>query len=107
MCIPNILWINITTLERPQLEYASTVFSPHTAADISKLEAVQRRSACCATGDCQRTSSVTQMIKDLNCRTLEQRRADSRCSNNQSFYFHYYVVFYCHNSMSLYYHLSN
>ena len=33
-----------TTLVRPQLEYASTVWSPHTATDITKLEAVQRRS---------------------------------------------------------------
>ena len=28
--------------------------------------------------DYQRTSSVTQLIKDLNWRTLEQRRIDSR-----------------------------
>ena len=32
-----------TTLVRPQLEYASTEWSPHTATDITKLEAVQRR----------------------------------------------------------------
>ena len=61
-----------------QLEYASRVWSPHTAIDITKLEAVQRRSACWATRDYQRTSSVTQMIKNLNWRTLEQRRIDSR-----------------------------
>ena len=46
--------------------------------DITKLGAVQRRSARCATRDYQRTSSVTQMIKDLNWRSLEQRRIDSR-----------------------------
>ena len=67
-----------TTLVRPQLEYASTVWSPHTATDITKLEAVQRRSARLATRDYQRTSSVTQMIKDLNWHTLEQPRIDSR-----------------------------
>ena len=67
-----------TTLVRPQMEYASTVWSPHTATDITKLETVQRRSARWATRDYQRTSSVTQMIKDLNWRTLEQRRIDSR-----------------------------
>ena len=43
-----------------------------------KLEAVQRRSARWATRDYQRTFSVTQMIKDLNWRILEQRRIDSR-----------------------------
>ena len=63
---------------RPQLEYASTVWSPHTATDITKLEAVQRRSAGGAIRDYQRTSSVTQMIKDLNWCTLPQRRIDSR-----------------------------
>ena len=63
---------------RPQLVYASTVWSPHTATDITKLEAVQRRSARWATRDYHRTSSVTQMIKDLNWRTLGQRRIDSR-----------------------------
>ena len=67
-----------TTLVRPQLEYASTLWSPHTAIDITKLEAVQRRSARWATRDYQRTSSVTQMINDLNWHTLEQRRVDSR-----------------------------
>ena len=45
---------------------STTVWSPHTATDITKLEAVQRRSARLATRDYQRTSSVTQMIKDLN-----------------------------------------
>ena len=63
---------------RPQLEYASTVWSPHTATVITKLEALQHRSARWATRDYQRTSSVSQMIKDLNRRTLEQRRIDSR-----------------------------
>ena len=65
------------TLVQPQLEYASTVWSPHTATDITKLEAVQRRSAC-STRHYQRTSSVTQMITDLNWCSLEQRRIDSR-----------------------------
>ena len=67
-----------TTLVHPQLEYASTVWSLHTATDITKLEAVQRRLACWVTRDYQRTSCVMQMIKDLNRRTFEQQRIDSR-----------------------------
>ena len=63
---------------RPQLEYASTVWSPHTATDITKLEAEQGRSARWATHDYQHTSSVTQMIKELNWHALEQRCIDSR-----------------------------
>ena len=66
------------TLVRPQLEYALTVWSPHTATNIAKVEAVQHRAARWATRDYQRTSSVTQMLKELNWRTLEQRRIDSR-----------------------------
>ena len=54
------------------------MWSPHTATDITKLEALQRRSARWAIRDYRRTFSVAQMIKDLNWRTLEQRRIDSR-----------------------------
>ena len=69
----NLTSIAYTTLNRPQLEYASTVLSStDTATDITKLEAVQHRAACWATRDFQHTSSVTQMIKDFKWRTLEQ-----------------------------------
>ena len=66
------------TLVRPQLEYASTVWSPHTDLDINKLESVQRRAARWETRDYQYTSSVSSMLQDLNWRTLDQRRIDSR-----------------------------
>ena len=65
-----------TTLVRPQLEYASAEWSPHTTTDITKLEGSNRDYQ--GTRDYQRTFSVTQMIKDLNWRTLKQRRIDSR-----------------------------
>ena len=39
------------TLIRSQLEYASTVWSPHSTTDIYKLESVQRRAARWATRD--------------------------------------------------------
>ena len=66
------------TLVRPQLEYASTVWSPHTATDIQKTESVQRRAARWATRDYRYTSSVTSMLNDLNWRPLDQRRIDCR-----------------------------
>ena len=50
----------------------------HQSLENRRSEAVQHRSARWATRDYQRTSSVTQMIKVLNWRTLEQRRIDSR-----------------------------
>ena len=55
------------TLVRPQLEYASTVWYPHTTTDMNIVEAVQRRAARWATRDYRYTSSVTAMLKDLNC----------------------------------------
>ena len=66
------------TLVRPQSEYASTVWSPHTATDIQKVEAVQRRAARCVYRDYSYTSSITAMMKDLNWHPLDKRRIDSR-----------------------------
>ena len=51
---------------------------PHTDLDINKLESVQRRAARWVTRDYQYTSSVSSMLQDLNWRTLDQRRIDSR-----------------------------
>ena len=65
------------TLVMPQLECASTVWSPHTATDIQKVEAVQRRAARWVYRECSYTSSVTAMLKDLNWRPLDPRRINS------------------------------
>ena len=54
------------TVVRPQLEYASTAWYPHTTTDINKLEIVQRRAAMWATRNYRYTSSVTAMLKNLN-----------------------------------------
>ena len=53
------------TLVRPLLEYASTVWSPHTATDIQKIESVQRRAAIWAIRDYRYPSSVTSMQAPL------------------------------------------
>ena len=66
------------TLVRPQLEYGSTVWYPHTTIDINKVEAVQRRAARWASRYYRYTSSGTAMLKDLNWPPLDQRRIDSR-----------------------------
>ena len=68
------------TLVRPQLEYASTVWSPHTTTNIYKLESVQRRAARWATRYYRYTSSVISMLQDLNWRTLDHSfsRIDSQ-----------------------------
>ena len=66
------------TLVRPQLEYASEVWSPHTQTAIDQIEAVQRRAARWIKSDYFRTSSVTRMLVDLNLRRLDLRRIDAR-----------------------------
>ena len=66
------------TLVFPQLEYASTLWSPYTDQDINKLKTVQRRAARWVSRDYRYTSSVSAMLRVLNWRTLDQRRIDSR-----------------------------
>ena len=68
------------TLVRPQLEYCSSVWSPHTETAINQVEAVQRRAARWTKHDYGRTSSVTDMLQSLQWRRLDQRRIDSRLS---------------------------
>ena len=65
-------------LMRPQLEYTSSVWSPHSDQDINKIESAQRRAARWATHDYRSTSSVTEMLRNLDWRPLDQRRIDNR-----------------------------
>ena len=66
------------TIVRPQVEYASSVWSPHTKKDINKIEMVQRRAIRWTQNSYSSYASVTQMQNQLGLRTLEQRRADAR-----------------------------
>jgi len=66
------------SLVRPTLEYAASVWDPHLAKDINKLENIQRRSARFVKGDYRTTSSVTQMLQELDWQDLQSRRRDLR-----------------------------
>ena len=66
------------TLVRPQLEYCSAIWSPHTHTCISQIEMVQRRAARWIKNDYRRTSSVSDMLSSLKLRRLELRRIDQR-----------------------------
>ena len=66
------------TFVRPILEYACTVWDPHTQDNINKLEAVQRRAARFVVNRYHNTSSVTDMIKQLQWPTLQHRRKVAR-----------------------------
>ena len=63
---------------RLQLEYAASVWDPHTVTHINQIERAQRKAARWVKSDFRRTSSVTTMLNTLGWRNLAQRRADSR-----------------------------
>ena len=56
------------------MEYAATVWDPHTTENIKKVEAVQRRAARFVTGEYRYTSSITAMAESLSWETLQQRK---------------------------------
>jgi hypothetical protein len=66
------------TLVRPTVEYACTVWDPHTLTAATQLEKVQRRAARWVMCDYRRESSVTKMLQTLNWRLLALRRVDTR-----------------------------
>ena len=61
-------------LIRPKLEYAASVWDPHTQADIKTLEKVQRRAARWVTSRYRQTSCVDSILTDLDWPTLQNRR---------------------------------
>ena len=70
-----------TALVRPCLEYASSVWDPYTDAHIQKLESVQRRAARWVVSRYRQTSSVSDMLQDLNWPSLQSRRRQARPVN--------------------------
>ena len=67
-----------TMLARPKLEYASPVWDPYKIEHINNLERVQRRAARIVSNRHRNTSSVGEMLADLDWQTLEKRRKDAR-----------------------------
>ena len=90
------------TLVSPQMEYTSIIWDPHTARHTHSLEMAQRRAAMFETGDFHRSSSVNNMLNELQCPTLQEKGAeiDHDVPNSQQFCCHTYSVPYsqCDNS---------
>jgi len=82
------------TFVRPQLEYASSVWAPHTQSNIDRIEAVQRRAARSTVNDWSRPTnqpalisapprtvvkgSASSILEYLGWESLEERRLRSR-----------------------------
>lgn len=62
------------TFVRPQLEYASSIWSPHQKYLIQKLEAIQNRACRFITRNYNNLSSVTQLKLELSLHPLTTRR---------------------------------
>ena len=64
--------------ESPSLEYACTVWDPHTATDTTKLDKIQRRAARWVLNRHRNTSSVGEMLDQLQWPKLSDRRQKAR-----------------------------
>ena len=65
-------------LVSPNFEYCFTVWSPHTKTGQDKVEMVQRRAARSVTSRYRNTSSVTDMLEELEWESLKSRRVKAR-----------------------------
>ena len=79
-CTTEVRKATYTTMVRPVLEYASSVWDPHLKEDIERLEKVQKRAARYTFNNYfERTpGTVTNMLQQLKWNSLEQRRRHSR-----------------------------
>ena len=66
------------TFVRPQLEYAATVWDPHTDINIAKLERAQRRAARFVRNDYNYTSSATEMMRAIEWESFQQHRHQAK-----------------------------
>ena len=79
-CRSDIKATAYSTMVRPTLEYASTVWDPYHQTHIQSLEGVQRRAARFVKGNFYDRSPgcVTSMLRDLEWEPLATRRRNSR-----------------------------
>ena len=79
-CTPRTKAATYTTMVRPSLDYASSVWDPHLEKDKTPLEKVQRQAARYVNNNyTDRTPGiVTSMLEALNWETLEKRRTLQR-----------------------------
>lgn len=67
-----------TTFVRPVLEYANTVWFPHSLISITKLESVQRKAIRFVYNKYKRTDSPTNLLASSGVGTLSTRAKQAR-----------------------------
>ena len=73
-CSKNIKLQAYQALVRPQLEYATAAWNPHTANDIKSMEAIQRQAVRFICGEYGRRTSITPLLDQLDLDLLATRR---------------------------------
>ena len=73
-CSQEVREVAYNTLVRPQLEYATSAWNPHTDRNCRIMESVQRQAARFVTRNYSREASVTAMLSDLSWDSLQCRR---------------------------------
>ena len=73
-CSQNVKSIAYKMLVRPQLEYASEVWSPYTMKCIKKIEQIQRNSYRFIFHEYRRDTDTSLLINRLNLDSLHARR---------------------------------
>ena len=67
-------------LVRPQLEYSSEAWNPHTKIARDRLEQIQKTAARFVQRDYRRTTSTTALVANLAWDTLYARRLLAQCT---------------------------
>lgn len=71
---PAMRKLSYFTFVRPQLEFASSIWSPHQSYLINLVESIQNRAARFISRNYSRNSSITQIKIDLSFQPLQVRR---------------------------------
>lgn len=74
----NVKLLAYTSIIRPRLEYACTVWDPHTKSNINALEMIQRKSVRFIFSSYRPSDSPTRLMEEHGIPTLQSRRQIQR-----------------------------